>query len=186
MEVVELHNRSVEGFVRLVAVVGDEQWSAVTPCADWDVRALVNHVVGEERWTAPLMAGQTIADVGSTLDGDLLGSDPAAAASEAGRAAQAAAALPATAVHLSYGDEDPAEYLRQLIADHLIHTWDLAAAIGADRSLDPDLIGPVADWFADRAELYRSMGMVSAPIAGFTAPGDVLLGTFGRDPRWTP
>ena len=40
------------------------------------MRDLVNHVVGEDRWTVPLVEGRTIADVGSSLDGDLLGDDP--------------------------------------------------------------------------------------------------------------
>jgi ketosteroid isomerase-like protein len=64
------------------------------PCTDWDVRALVNHVVAEERWTIPLMSGQTIEDVGSTLDGDLLGDNPADAATHAAHAAQLAVTEP--------------------------------------------------------------------------------------------
>jgi uncharacterized protein (TIGR03086 family) len=185
MDVVELHNRTVEGFVRLVNEVGPEQWSAATPCSDWDVRALVNHVVGEERWTVPLMEGKTIADVGDSLDGDLLGDDPATAASAAARAAQEAAAAPIEKVHLSYGDEEPSEYLRQLAADHLVHGWDLAAAIGAEPRLDPDLVDEVATWFAARAELYRSSGATADAVDGFTDPADQLIGAFGRDPRWS-
>ena len=53
-------------------------------------------------------------------------------------------------VHLSYGDEDPEEYVRQLSADHLIHAWDLAAATGQDRTLDADLVDEVATWFVGR------------------------------------
>ncbi|MFG1815533.1 TIGR03086 family metal-binding protein [Kribbella sp. NPDC049174] len=185
MDVVELHNRTVDGFVRLVNEVGPDQWSAPTPCSDWDVRALVNHVVGEERWTVPLMEGKTIAEVGDSLDGDLLGDDPVTAASAAARAARDAAAAPIDKVHLSYGDEDPPEYLRQLAADHLIHGWDLAAAIGAAPQLDPELVDEVATWFAERDELYRSAGMVADPLAGFTDPADQLIGAFGRDPRWS-
>jgi uncharacterized protein (TIGR03086 family) len=185
MDVVELHNRTVDGFVSLVNEVGPGQWSAPTPCSDWDVRALVNHVVGEERWTVPLMEGKTIADVGDSLDGDLLGDDPVAAASAAAHAAQEAAGAPIEKVHLSYGDEDPAEYLRQLAADHLIHGWDLAAAIGAEPRLDPDLVDEVATWFAQRADLYRTSGAVDDPVEGFTDPADQLVGAFGRDPRWS-
>ncbi|WP_427888863.1 TIGR03086 family metal-binding protein [Kribbella sp. GL6] len=186
MDVVELHNRAVANFAELVSGVAPDQWSGPTPCTDWDVRALVNHVVGEERWTAPLMQGRTIAEVGDTLDGDLLGDDPAGAAAAAAREAELAATWPVEKVHLSYGDEDPPEYLRQLAADHLIHGWDLAVAIGVPPRLDVELVAEVGTWFADREEIYRSAGMVGAPLAGFTDPAEALLAAFGRDPRWTP
>ncbi|WP_433162238.1 TIGR03086 family metal-binding protein [Kribbella sp. CA-247076] len=185
MHVVQLHNRTVDNFALLVNQVSSDQWSAPTPCADWNVRELVNHVVGEERWTVPLMEGKTIADVGDSLDGDLLGEDPAAAATEAARAAQAAADRPIEKVHLSYGDEESAEYLRQLAADHLIHGWDLAVAIGAEPRMDPELVDEIATWFADRADLYRSSGAVADPVEGYTDPADRLLGAFGRIPRWS-
>ena len=44
----ELHASAVEAFRSLVHQVPDDAWSAPTPCSDWDVRALVNHVAGEE------------------------------------------------------------------------------------------------------------------------------------------
>jgi uncharacterized protein (TIGR03086 family) len=186
MDAVELHNRTVGNFAQLVGEVGPSQWSAPTPCADWDVRTLVNHVVGEERWTVPLMAGGTIAAVGDSLDGDLLGDNPVGAATDAARAAQAAAGEPIVSVHLSYGDEDASEYLRQLSADHLVHGWDLAAAIGAEPRMDPDLVGEVAGWFTEREETYRSVGMIGDRLEGFSDPADALLGAFGRDPGWKP
>ncbi|MGH3462639.1 MAG: TIGR03086 family metal-binding protein [Kribbellaceae bacterium] len=190
MDVVELHRRATEDFVALVAAVNDDQWHAPTPCVGWDVRTLVNHVVGEERWAVPLLAGRTIADVGTMLDGDLLGDEPASAAAHAARAAQIAVVEPVllrSTVQLSYGEEDAAEYINQLVADHLIHGWDLAVAIGSDRRLDPQVVAAVADWFADREELYRSSGAVGPrPAEAFGDPQDELLAAFGRDPRWTP
>lgn len=185
MDVVELHNQTVGNFAQLVNEVGPDQWTAPTPCTDWNVRELVNHVVGEERWVVPLMEGKTIADVGDSLDGDLLGDDPVTAAFAAARAAQEAAGASIDKVHLSYGDEDPPEYLRQLAADHLVHGWDLAAAIGAEARLDPEVVDEVATWFAEREDMYRAGGVIADRVEGFSDPADVLLGAFGRDPHWS-
>ena len=69
------------------------------------------------------------------------GEDARAAVSEAG-------ALDRT-VHLSFGDTPAEEYIRQLFADHLIHGWDLAVGIGADRTIDPESVRECATWFAE-------------------------------------
>jgi uncharacterized protein (TIGR03086 family) len=157
------------------------------------VRDLVNHVCGEDLWTAPLVDGQTIAEVGDRFDGDVLGADPIrvalAAATDATRAV--ARTLPGAlanggTVHLSYGEERLEEYVLQLAADHLIHGWDLAVATGGDSRLDPSLVTEVAAWFKDREELYRSAGVVGPRGSSRgDAQGD-LLASAGRDAAWGP
>ena len=135
------------------------------------------------------MAGQTIAAVGDRLDGDLLGDLPAQAAEEAGTEAVAAFGQPGASeriVHLSFGDTPAEEYAWQLIADHVVHAWDLAAATGGDTRLDADLVTAVAGWFAAREDLYRQAGAVAArPTVASTDPQDQLLSAFGRDPSWS-
>ncbi len=189
MDLQTLYRRTVEGWTARVAAVGPDQWAAPTPCEDWDVRTLVNHVVGEDVWTGPLMRGSTIEEVGDRFDGDLLGDDPQAAAR--GAAAEAVAAVGETLptsgkVHLSYGEEDMAEYVSQLAADHLIHGWDLAAATGGDVDLDEELVAGVAAWFADREEMYREAGAVGPRVTGGGDARSDLLARFGRDARWAP
>jgi uncharacterized protein (TIGR03086 family) len=191
VDLVELYRRAAAGFTTRVAQVRPDQWSAPTPCADWTVRELVNHVVNEERWTAPLLAGATIAEVGDRFDGDLLGADPLAAATDAAREADAAVAEPGAlerTVHLSFGDTPAAEYVRQLLADHLVHGWDLAVAVGADPRLDPDAVAEIARWFADREELYRRAGAIGtrSPVPDGAGEQERLLAAFGRDPGWAP
>jgi uncharacterized protein (TIGR03086 family) len=190
MDVISLHGRCVAEFVARVAAVPADRWDAPTPCSDWNARELVNHVVGEDRWTVPLLEGATIADVGSEFDGDLLGHDPAASTRRAADEAVAmvAEALPAGGrVHLSYGDEDMAEYIHQLAADHLIHAWDLAVATGGETFLDAELVVEVAEWFVEREALYRSAGAIGPRVEGtFEDPGAVLLAAFGRHPGWSP
>ena len=191
MDLVELHRRSLAEFTDRVRQVGAEQWSAATPCTDWDVRALVNHVVGEDRWTAPMFAGATIAEVGNRFDGDLLGADPAGSTTEATKEAEAAVAEPGAldrTVHLSFGDTPAEEYVCQLFADHLVHAWDLAVAIGADPRLDAEAVRECAAWFAGREDLYRRAGAIGPAVAvpDTAGPQERLLAAFGRDPAWSP
>ena len=153
--------RVSDGFVQLVEQVTASQWSAATPCAEWDVRALVNHVAGEYLWVPELMAGKTVADVGGSLDGNLLGDDPIESLVTASRAAQAATREPVAMtriVHLSFGDVSGAEYLKQMAVDSVIHAWDLARAIGADETLDPELVDFSYEELSQRAEDWRSGG----------------------------
>lgn len=188
MDVGDLHARSTEVWLAKVEAVPADRWTAPTPCPDWDLRALVNHVVGEDRWTAPLVGGETIAQVGSRFDGDLLGDDPTHAAREAARDAVHAFAAPDAlrrTVHLSVGDTPAEEYAWQLTADHLVHAWDVAAAAGIDRSLDQDVVERVADWFSRCEDRYRKAGVIGArPTAAAASPADALLVAFGRDPAW--
>jgi uncharacterized protein (TIGR03086 family) len=182
--------RSVAFWKNTVQNASDD-WSAPTPCTDWNVRALVNHVVGEDRWTKPLVDGKTIAEVGDAFDGDLLGEEPKASAIAAADEALTAVAerLPAGGkVHLSYGEEGIGEYISQLAADHLIHGWDLAVATGQNRNLDSELVAEVAAWYRDREDIYRSSGSVNARPESSAAgdPQADLLVAFGRNPDWTP
>ena len=191
MNITDWHARSTEGFADLVARIRDDQWSLPTPCTDWDVRALVNHVVGEDLWTVPLMHEHRIADVGDKFDGDVLGGDPKETAARAAGQAVAAVSEPGAldrTAHLSFGDFPATEYAYQLLADHLIHGWDLAVAIGADTHLDPHLVHECGTWFADREELYRQGGVIGPAVAVAASAGEQarLLAGSGRDPQWSP
>lgn len=189
MDLNTLYHRTVESWAERVNGVAADQWDRPTPCREWTVRDLTNHVVGEDLWTTPLVQGSTIEEVGDRFEGDLLGDDPVAtaiaAAAEATRSV-AEAISRGEPVHLSYGEETLAEYVHQLAADHLVHGWDLAVATGGDPRLDPGLVAEVAAWFADREDLYRQAGVIGSPVgAGGDAQAD-LLAAFGRDPGWGP
>ena len=191
MDVGQLHERCVNEFLQRLGRVRDDQWDRPTPCRDWTVRDLVNHMVNEELWTVPLMAGQRIADIGDRFDGDLLGTDPVGSAERAARQAQAAALEPVRVdrtVHLSFGDVPASEYAMQLSADHLIHGWDLAVSTGTGERLPAELVEALVEWFAERETPYRQSGAIGErPHADDRGdPQRRLLIAFGRDPDWAP
>ena len=178
MHVTELHRRSVEGFVaRVDALSGlsNDGWARPTPCADWDVRALLNHIVYEDLWTVPLMEGATIEEVGDRYDGDLLGDHPldaAHAACDMAVTATASGVVAGRTVHLSFGDVPAEEYAYQLAADHIIHGWVLAVATGGDTSMDPDMVEALATWFAANEDGYRKAGAIAERPSGDGGPDD--------------
>jgi len=189
MDVNTLYHRTVECFADRVNAVKEDQWGDPTPCPEWTVRDLANHVTYENLWTVPLMEGATIEEVGDRFEGDVLGDDPIGSALAAARAAIAsvAAQLPqGGTVQLSFGETPKEEYAMQLAADNLVHGWDLAVATGGDIRMDPNLVHAIADWFDDREEMYRGGGAISArgPLTG-DAQHD-LLARFGRDAAWGP
>ena len=185
-DVREIYARSSAAFGERVHAV-DGRWNTPTPLPGWTVRQLVNHLVNEERWTPPLLSGATIEEVGSRFDGDLLGDDPVAVFDDAAAAALAAVradgALGGT-VHLSFGDHPAREYAMQLAADHLVHAWDLARAIGADETLDTDAVTAVREWFDAMETTYRDAGVIGPRVE---LPADAneqatLLAMMGRTP----
>ncbi|WBB81713.1 TIGR03086 family metal-binding protein [Micromonospora sp. WMMD882] len=191
MELLEAYRRGLTGFVGLVDQVAPDQWSAPTPCPDWDVRALVDHVVTEELWSVPLLDGATVESVGDRLDGDQLGPDPVGAARDAVRQAERAAAAPGALdrdVRLSAGPTPAREYLRQLLAEHLVHGWDLAVAIGVAPRLDGAAVRECARWFTERVSDYQAGSLVrpAVEVPADADEQDRLVAAFGRDPAWTP
>lgn len=169
----------------LHAITADDIWSRPTPCSEWDVRALVQHIVNELAWIAPLVEGKTIAEVGPDLEGDLLGSDPLGAFHHHSRAAHAALETPGAlsrTVHLSYGDESAQGYAEQVTGDVLIHSWDLARGVGIDDTLPADMVAWAAGWADKISPMLEASGLFAprVPVGEDADPQTALLAIFGR------
>ena len=184
--IVELFIGSIRRFADRVDGIADDQWHDPTPCSDWNVRALVNHVCSEQLWAPHLVAGETIEHVGDRYDGDVLGDDPKATvrgAVEGSTAAFAGADLGAI-VHLSFGDVPCAVYLEQMLTDAEVHGWDLAKGLGAPAELDPETAEHLLPRMQAQADLIRASGVFgpAVPVDGAADDGDQLLALLGRDP----
>ncbi|MFC7649138.1 maleylpyruvate isomerase N-terminal domain-containing protein [Streptosporangium lutulentum] len=76
IDIREAYRRALDDFGALVHQIGPGQWQTRTPCVDWDVRTLVNHVIKENLEAPELLSGRAAAEIGDLFDGDLLGDDP--------------------------------------------------------------------------------------------------------------
>jgi uncharacterized protein (TIGR03086 family) len=131
--------------VDLVAQVKPEEWDDPTPCPDWSVRTLVGHLIEGRYVYRGLLEGVPLAELRPVLErqSEAAGDDPVAACEIAVRSIREAFAEPGAqerTVHHRIGDMPGSELLVQLAADCVVHSWDLATAIGADAGLDEQLV----------------------------------------------
>ncbi|MDQ2883256.1 MAG: TIGR03086 family metal-binding protein [Actinomycetota bacterium] len=174
-------------FDRRVRAVRAEQWADPTPCTEWDVRALVNHLVTEQLWAPLLLEGATMEDIGDRFDGDQLGDDPVAAWASAAAASLEAFAAPSVlrrSVELSYGRRPAQGYCQEMTMDLTVHAWDLARGIKADERLDPDLVSDVLAFIEPQVEQLAGSGLFAPPVrvSPDADPQTRLLALVGRRP----
>jgi uncharacterized protein (TIGR03086 family) len=176
---------ALEHFGDLVHQVPDDAWTGPTPCTEWDVRALVHHLVSEISWMVPLLGERSVADVGDSLNGDLLGDDPVAswdAAAAATLAAVGADGAMELVIHLSRRDITGADYAFEVFNDLAIHGWDLARAIGADETIDPTYVAMIDERMSPVIADLKASGQYGDEV---TPPDGAdaqtrLLAMFGR------
>jgi uncharacterized protein (TIGR03086 family) len=182
--------RAADDFGARLRQVSDDQWTLPTPCSEWTVRDLANHVVNGGRMSAQLVHGATADEVVGAFDADALGPAPVAAF-EASSAAEGEAfaepgALDRVVHHPGAGDVPGSMLLAFRIGDNLLHAWDLARACGFDETLDADAVA--ATWAAlePMAPMIPSIGVFGSGPSGSVgadAPIQVrLLDLSGRRP----
>jgi uncharacterized protein (TIGR03086 family) len=141
MQVTEL-DRALRSTLAILANVEPGQLDTPTPCASWDVRALVNHFIGTARWWAGTLDGaEAAADVDYTAV-DYAAGDYVAAYEESiaiAIAAFKAGDVPGRMVRLPFGEFPVATVVAMAALDQFTHGWDLARATGQPTGLDPGL-----------------------------------------------
>ncbi|MGN9911581.1 TIGR03086 family metal-binding protein [Phytohabitans sp. LJ34] len=155
--------------------VEPDQLGLPTPCRDWDVRTLANHLL--QVATALGLAGrgepipdgvwgrELIADGWADRFGSL--AVPATTSDWAGAAPVIAA---------------------MLASDVVLHGWDLARATGQEYRCDPAAAEVAHRFVAETGEQGRRMGIYAepVPVAADAPVLDRALGLSGRDPGWVP
>lgn len=190
MDILSAHRSALRQFDTRLQLVKDTQWDNSTPDTDWSVRDLVGHLVNEQLWVPPLMAGRTVDEVGDAFDGNVLADDPRGAwttASTAARAALEAQGALDRRVHLSFGVVPAPVYVQQMTLDLVVHAWDLARAIGADDEMPNDLLAAVLEHAKQTASQWQDSGLFAPaiPVPGCTDDLTELLALVGRSRWWS-
>ena len=128
MDQLTAHRRAADVFAGVLAIVKPDQLQDPTPCPDWNVRALIDHVVNGNN----LVAGRA-----AEAAGDL---EPAFA--DAAAAAHQTFAAPdglTRIMDMPFGKVPGGVFIGIRSIDTFVHAWDLAKATGQATDLDPEL-----------------------------------------------
>jgi uncharacterized protein (TIGR03086 family) len=177
---VTLFRRATAQAAEVMAKVTSDQLADPTPCAEWCVQELIDHLVASTDYLRAALDGRDqVARSGATVADYRMG----VAACLAGLAAPGA--LERTC-RSPLGFEWPLDQATAgTFMDTLVHTWDLATATGQDPCLDPGLVEAcVAMFLPGMPERGRQAGIVGpAVLVGPDAsPQDRLLAAMGRHP----
>jgi uncharacterized protein (TIGR03086 family) len=182
--ILELHRRATDIVRVIVDKVRDEDLGRPTPCAGWDLRTLLAHMVGQDYG----FAAAALADVGEEVFA------PRDIAKHA---------IGAELVVAAFAAADPAREVLQpefhqrfplatVVGFHLldtaVHGWDVAVSIGLDVDYDDELVSAV-EAQAERVpdgEIRTGPDAVFGPVlpVGGTAGWARTLRLLGRDPGW--
>jgi len=178
--------------IERVEAVRPDQLSGPTPCRDWDVAALLAHMIGVDVMFAAAL-GQPVtpaaaADGAPSVSGLAKRYRDASAASMNGFAAPGALQRVAD---LPFGDMPGEMALSLALVDAVVHGWDLAAATGQDTGIDDRVAGSLlvaahARMTDDLRQPYGAMAVFAEPvIVDAESPlGDRLVAYLGRSPHF--
>ncbi|TDC97429.1 TIGR03086 family protein [Nonomuraea deserti] len=164
---------------KLVTEIGEDEFPLPTPCADYDVKALINHL----EWGATLF--ESLAQDGEFLpEKEYTGDFP-----DRVERMLAVWARPESWEGVSQGLGLPKSVLANMaLTDLVAHGWDLARATGRTYEVEEETAAALLAFAEQMAPTGRERGAfgpeVSVPEG---APAlDRFLGVIGRDPAWKP
>ncbi len=191
MDIVYLHERALDETTRLVGGVRPDQMDLPTPCSDWDVRALLAHLVGGNVRYAGVARGEPMRRgpaQGGGPGADLLGDDPAGAYRRSADLVTAAWQDPALLdrpFDLPFGNMPGRVAVGMHLLETVTHAWDLAKATGQRPAFDPDVVQAAAQFAQSSLPGERPPGTPFAapvPAADDLAEIDRLAAFLGRTP----
>ncbi len=190
---IDQHRYTMRHSVKLVELIHDDQWELATPCTEWNLRELVEHMTLENRGFAAAARGQT-QDSSPWTERDF--GDLRADYAESAERVVAAFGEPGVLESEFWLPLiDPARRFpgRQAVSFHLldyvVHGWDVAASLRQPVDYPDDLVTLVRE-IADREvpdgprRLRPNASFKPAIAEPEASPWESLLAVLGRPPKW--
>ncbi|MEV8404692.1 TIGR03086 family metal-binding protein [Streptomyces niveus] len=166
--------------------VRDDQLALPTPCAEYDVHGLLDHLF-QVITNFQVLAAKGESDFGAAAE--RLGDDRSErfAAEIAGLIG--AWAAPGAEDGLTGAMNMPARTVGSMaLGDLAVHSWDLARATGQPYEPAAAVVAALGEEFTALAPMARTMNVFGAPfpVGQDATPFESLLAETGRDPAWRP
>ncbi|MFI2293068.1 TIGR03086 family metal-binding protein [Streptomyces niveus] len=166
--------------------VRDDQLALPTPCAEYDVHGLLDHLF-QVITNFQVLAAKGESDFGAAAE--RLGDDRSErfAAEIAGLIS--AWAAPGAEDGLTGAMNMPARTVGSMaLGDLAVHSWDLARATGQPYEPAAAVVAALGEEFTALAPMARTMNVFGAPfpVREDATPFESLLAETGRDPAWRP
>jgi uncharacterized protein (TIGR03086 family) len=192
MELRLLMTKASDTAIEIVRGVEPGRLDGPTPCPEWDVRGLLNHMILWTGHRGGLAAGKKPIE-GPGDDHDFT-AEPGWAEHYAVLSAATAQAWTDPAswegeTGMSGAGRMPAPFIGGILfAEWLLHGWDLAVATGQKPAVDDDLQQALlakVEGMQETARQYKIFGP-EVPVPASASPFERALGLAGRDPDRTP
>ncbi|MET9226044.1 TIGR03086 family metal-binding protein [Lentzea sp. NPDC003310] len=183
MKLSVLLDRARDHALPVIANITDDDLAKPTPCADYDVQALLDHLLHVVVEFQKLAAKQDADFSHTPTYPDWRTRYPAESAKLVEAWGQ-----PGATEGIAGNMQMPAQTVGGLaLLDLTIHVSDLAQATGQRFDPDPEVIAEVKGLVEQMGPMAIEMKVFQAPAAApaDASPFEQLLATTGRDPRWS-
>jgi uncharacterized protein (TIGR03086 family) len=137
---IDVYEKTLDNAGRLIAGVKASQLADATPCKNFKVKDLLNHIAGDCYFFSMIGSGQQIDTSAPTPD--LIGDDPVTAfdaAKKVGLDAFRASGALEKSWPFPFGEMSGQQAIGIAITEAVVHGWDLAKATGQEHGIDDGL-----------------------------------------------
>ena len=177
---VELYEAASKRTRQTIAGAKPDQMEGSTPCNEWDVKALMDHIIGGAAYFSAALLGEE-------PKGPPEANSPAEAYDVLAAKVVEAANTPGSLERKTQspvGEMSGGEFLFGAFMDTVVHGWDLAKATGQDTTLNGEHVEIIYQAFAPGMDGLRENGLIGpeVEIPEDASTQDKMLGMMGRNP----